>query len=128
MIPADMRALLRTALMLPMLIAALAGTADAAGFVEGLEDLPLMDGLESEPGSALVFDKPGGRIVETFAVGKVAKADAVAFYEATLPQLGWAKAKAKAPALAFEREGETLRLEFKEAGGALRVRFAIAPD
>jgi hypothetical protein len=130
MIPADMRAFIRTAMMIPMLVALLAGNAGAAGFVEGVEDLPLMDGLESEPGSAVVFDKPGGRIIETFAVGKVAKADAVAFYEATLPQLGWARArkKAKPPALAFEREGETLRLEFKETGGALRVRFAIAPD
>ena len=124
-----MRALVRTAFVILCLAAAPVG---AAGFVEGVEDLPLMDGLEGEAGSAVVFDKPGGRIVEAFATGHVGRAEALAFYGATLPQLGWTPEKngtnAKDGRLAFGREGERLSLEFREAKGALRVRFAIAPD
>lgn len=126
-----MRAALRLSCLVLGLFLLAAGTARAAGFVEGVEDLPLMDGLEAEPGSAIVFDKPDGRIVEAFATGRVPRAEAVSFYEATLPQLGWAEAGAGAApkgGLAFARDGETLRLEFRETKGVLRVRFAIAPD
>ena len=124
-----MRALVRTAFVILCLAAA---PVWAAGFVEGVEDLPLMDGLEGEAGTAVVFDKPGGRIVEAFATGHVGRAEALAFYGATLPQLGWTPEKTGTSArdgrLAFGREGERLNLEFREAKGALRVRFAIAPD
>ena len=128
-----MRAGLRLLCLVLGLFSLAVGTARAAGFVEGVEDLPLMDGLEAEPGSAIVFDKPDGRIVEAFATGRVGRAEAVSFYETTLPQLGWSEADPKTKAaqkggLAFARDGETLRLEFRETKGLLRVRFAIAPD
>ncbi|HEY9548625.1 MAG TPA: hypothetical protein VIR45_03910 [Kiloniellaceae bacterium] len=41
------------------------------GYVAGIPDLPLMPGLKELPDSGLVFDKPGGRIVEAFARGDV---------------------------------------------------------
>jgi hypothetical protein len=103
-----------------------AAPALAAGFVEGVEDLPLMDGLVSEPGSAVVFDKPDGRIVEAVASGPVSRAAAIAFYTQTLPQLGWTPA-GPPDDLAFARDGERLELDLQEAGGKLSVRFAIAP-
>jgi hypothetical protein len=83
-------------------------------------------------GQSVVFDAPGGRVVEAWAEGAVSPAAVLAFYGSTLPQLGWT---ASAPDL-FRREGETLRVEFPPAGqpsvtpaaaGALRVRFYLSP-
>jgi hypothetical protein len=102
------------------------------GFVPGVDDLPLMPGLSALAGQSVVFDAPGGRVVEAWAEGAVSAAAVRAFYGSTLPQLGWTEA---APNL-FRREGETLRLEFPAAGrrtaepvaaGALLVRFYLSP-
>ncbi|MDH5749772.1 MAG: hypothetical protein OEY85_10740, partial [Rhodospirillales bacterium] len=51
--------------------AELAAEAPAVPFVSGMEDLPLMPGLEEVAASSIVFDTPQGRIVETFATGNV---------------------------------------------------------
>ncbi|HEC14522.1 MAG TPA: hypothetical protein ENI72_02080 [Rhodospirillales bacterium] len=98
-------------------------------YVSGIEDLPLMEGLAEAPGGALVFDTPGGRIVEAYASGDVLRNDVLGFYAATLPQLGWKRVRDTV----FRRENETLRLEFtaldamsgKETG--VTVRFALSP-
>lgn len=101
-------------------------------FVPGVDDLPLMPGLAAMAGQSVVFDAPGGRVVEAWAEGAVSPAAVLTFYGSTLPQLGWT---ASAPDL-FRREGETLRVEFPPAGqssvtpaaaGALRVRFYLSP-
>ncbi|MCC7273937.1 MAG: hypothetical protein IT561_14800 [Alphaproteobacteria bacterium] len=91
-------------------------------FVDGLEDVPLMDGLKPLPDRSVVFDKPDGRIVESYAMGAVRRADVVRFYDQTLPQLGWA-----GRAQAYRREGENLRLGFEGKDGALVVRFSLTP-
>jgi len=109
--------------LLLALAAGTAGAADGAGFVKGIDDLPLMAGLVEEPGSALVFDSPSGRIVETEAAGAVSRAEVLAFYAATLPELGWRRQGETA----FARERETLRLEIAETAGGVVVRFVLAP-
>lgn len=92
-------------------------------FVGGLEDLPLMDGLAEDRSAGLIFDKPDGRLVDAFAFGQLS-ADAVrAFYRDTLPELGW---RAVGP-LAFEREGERLRIDIENAENGVTVRFHLAP-
>jgi hypothetical protein len=99
-----------------------AGTAVADPFVDGLEDVPLMTGLASLPDRSVTFDKPSGRIVESYAQGAVRRADVIRFYEKTLPQLGWS-----GKARAYRREGEELRLDFEGKDGALVVRFSLSP-
>ena len=95
-------------------------------FVSGIEDLPLMPGLAEIDETAMVFDTPGGRIIEALTSGPVSRDQVVRFYAATLPQLGWS---ADGETL-FRREGETLELHFSDppvVSGQLAVRFALAP-
>ena len=103
---------------------------EGGGFLIGIEDLPLMPLLSESADGGMVFDTPAGRIVEAFASGTVTRAEVLAFYAATLPQLGWTMEDAAR----FRREGEILRLEFTDnlpvpnRQAALTVRFAISPD
>ncbi len=96
-------------------------------FVSGIEDLPLMPGLEEDSEGRMVFDTAAGRIVEAYASGPVSRAEVLDFYAATLPQLGW-KREGEA---AFRRENEILVLEFSgnkaAPAPALTVRFALSP-
>jgi len=122
------------ALLLAVLLSQ-AGISPAAAedrFVAGIDDLPLMAGLAPVAGQNVVFDAPGGRVVEAWAEGSVTREAVLSFYGSTLPQLGWT---ASAPDL-FRREGETLRLEFppdaprgaaSAASGALLIRFYLSP-
>ena len=124
-----LRGVLAALTLIAVLFGASAGAADA--FVPGIDDLPLMPGLSAMTGQGVVFDAPGGRVIEAWAEGPVSAAAVLSFYGSTLPQLGWATS---APDL-FRREGETLRLEFPAraersqppAAGALLVRFYLSP-
>ncbi len=97
--------------------------ASDAGFVSGVEDLPLMAGLTEDTVAGLVFDKPSGRIVEAFASGAVSRDAVIGFYAETLPQLGCRPAGDTA----FAREDELLRRESSGEDGALTVRFSLSP-
>jgi hypothetical protein len=110
-------------------LASAALAADRPGhFLSGFEDLPLMDGLTEQADSGVVFDKPDGRIIERYASGPLTAESVKAFYAATLPQLGWqAKPDKRANHLAFEREGESLDIEFKKVDSELVVRFSVMP-
>ena len=99
-------------------------------FIAGTSDLPLMPGLRALAGDGTVFDAPGGRIVEAWAEGGVARETVLSFYGTTLPQLGWTAA---GPGR-FRREGEMLLLEFPPQGprgarapGTLLIRFYLSP-
>jgi hypothetical protein len=99
-----------------------------AGFISGFEDLPLMPGLTQVPDAGTMFDTPSGRVVEAYAKGKVAVADVAAFYDKTLPHLGWKKVTAHR----YRREGEVLDLEIGDGKGSgdapTTVRFYLAPN
>lgn len=94
-------------------------------FLSVIDDVPLMPGLTERADAAVVFDKPEGRIVETEATGRLARAEVLKFYAASLPQLGWSpRAEGR-----FLRDKEELALSFASgAGGALTVRFTLSPD
>ncbi len=100
------------------------GADGATAFVTGIEDLPLMSGLTEVADSAFVFDTPEGRLVESRAVGRVPADRVEAFYEDTLPQLGWTMVAPRA----FVREGESLRIELSLEGEQLSVQFLISPE
>jgi len=93
-------------------------------WIGGVEDLPLMPGLIEMTEKSVVFDKPGGRIVDAEAIGRIDLAAARRFYADTLPALGWSPVGADL----FRREGEVLRLVFSREGGNLILRFSINPE
>ncbi|WP_158047911.1 hypothetical protein [Skermanella pratensis] len=106
-----------------------AGALAADAFVEGIDDLPLMPGLVAVADQSLVFDKPGGRIVQAVATGSLDASAIRSFYADTVPQLGWAAAGEGR----FVRDGELLRLELVESGqsgtgGPVTVRFMLIPQ
>jgi hypothetical protein len=94
------------------------------GYIAAIPDLPLMPGLTEVPERGLVFDKPGGRIVEAFAEGSMALRAVLAFYDETLPQLGWRR---EAPG-AYLREGERLRLDLAPDAAGVTVHFRLSPQ
>ena len=125
-----LRALHRYLLSLLLLAGLAIPCLAAEAFVSGIEDLPLMPGLQSLPAENVVFDAPGGRVVESWAEGNVTLQAVLAFYATTLPQLGWRRGTPET----FRREGELLRLEFPASSpqgphtaGALLVRFYLSP-
>lgn len=93
-------------------------------FVSGFEDLPLMTGLSQVASNSVLFDTPHGRIVQASAVGTVSQSSVLQFYTETLPQLGWTLVDTAE----FQREGETLRLEFTNLDQTLEVRFLVEPN
>ncbi len=95
----------------------------AQGFIAGIEDLPLMPGLQAVPGTELDFDNPSGRIVGVEAAGAVKRDQVLAFYRATLPQLGWRPAGETT----FERDDERLKIDFVAGDPAVTVRFTLSP-
>jgi len=122
-----------TACLAGFALAASAGRADG-GFISGFDDLPLMPGMSELQGELMTFDSPTGRIVENLVHGAVDRRAVLAFYGATLPQLGWKQTR---PHL-FAREDEILKLEFlppkgisssRQAGDVpvLTVRFRLYP-
>jgi hypothetical protein len=98
-------------------------SARATVFISGLEDLPLINGLEERLESSVIFDSPQGRVVEVIASGVMQQEIVSDFYQNTLPQLGWTKLNEDR----YQREGETLSLEFIRNGSSLEVRFFVEP-
>lgn len=114
---------------IPPALAAQLVAAGSGPFVPGTTDVPVMPGLGAAESEPLVFDKPGGRIVQAVLSGDVPRQAVLAFYDQTLPQLGWRRTADRV----FVREGEELRLEFpqpaqqaKSAAGTA-VRFTLTP-
>jgi len=93
-------------------------------YFSALPDLPLYERLEEVPDSGLLFDNPSGRIVETFAQGRVSRAEVERFYRRTLPQLGW-KPLGKGR---FAREGELLALTVREKAGTTTLHLVLSPQ
>ena len=104
-----------------LLVAMVALAADR--FVSGITDLPLMPGLEEIDGSAMVFSKPEGRIIEVMAHGAVTRDAVRDFYDRTLPQLGWRRQQAGS----WQRENELLRLDMRDNKLGLVVEFSLTP-
>ena len=93
-------------------------------FFSSLQDIPLMPGMEELDGHAVSFDKPGGRISESFAlIHDLKQGDVLRFYHATLPQLGWGRVSE----YRFFRQSETLEIYFGKIEGRAIIRIMIGP-
>ena len=104
---------------------------EVPNFISAIDDLPLMDGLIEDKESATLFETALGRFIEVFASGVIEQDRLLAFYDKTLPQLGWRR---ESPGL-FQREGETLSIEFPKkvrsftgSPSILTVGFRIKPS
>lgn len=111
------------AAILAALIALSAAPAFAqAAYFTQIEDVPLAPGFTEMFGRP-VFDAEAGRIVFASAEGRASAAQVRAFYDETLPQLGWAFSPGEEGALVFQRGRETLNLTIRE--GAQRTRLSV---
>ncbi|WP_135081932.1 hypothetical protein [Terasakiella sp. SH-1] len=98
-------------------------TAQELTFLSALEDVPLMAGLSEAMDETVYFDTPEGRIVETYALGRVSKASILSYYKESLPSLGWQEQSEGS----FKREEEFLSLAISMDGKNATVRFALSP-
>ena len=99
-------------------------------FFTALPDIPVMPGMEEIRDQAYIFDVPEGRIIESLAnLNDIDKNAVLAFYDASLPQLGWIKepAASKSAAPLYKREQERLTLDFETLDGQSFLKLRIAP-
>lgn len=83
-----------------------------------------MHGLIEQPDQSLSFDKPEGRIVESWAaIDSKSRDEILRYYESTLPQFGWQQ---KNQTL-YIRNAEQLRLDFESIDGHDHFRVMISP-
>lgn len=96
-----------------------------AAFVEGLEDIPLPEGLSQVENGNLSFGNEEIRLIEAYLTSPELMFKQVAnFYEETLPQMGWQIKRQRKGKILFEREGETLEIS-KESSNPLIVRLTV---
>ena len=89
-----------------------------------LQDVPLMHGLEEIEDSAVYFDKPEGRIIESVARMHNATEDQVLdFYADILPQFGWGPVAERR----FFRKNEYLEIHFEKKNGRRVLKMMIRP-
>lgn len=99
--------------------------AAAAGFIEGLEDVPVMEGLHQLPNDALSFGNEESRLVEATLVGEKTKfASVEKFYQETLPQMGWSFQGRKKSSLIFYRDRESLEIT-RISSHPLTIRITV---
>lgn len=106
-------------------VASTAATTRAAAqdFVPGLEDVPVMSGLQIVPGAGHIFDTPSGRLVESHARGSVTRKQVRSFYRDTLPALGWRHTGSDT----YRRDDEILTVAVQGRDGDITVRFSLTP-
>ncbi|MGD8325944.1 MAG: hypothetical protein PVF65_03420 [Sphingomonadales bacterium] len=94
-------------------------------------DIPIPPGFEEDEDARLIFDKPGGRMVEIHLYGQGEMARILSFFEDSLPQLGWEETSQgyneDKVFRIFEREGERLTLIIFGAGQDLNLILNVEP-
>ena len=107
-----------------VLLVSLPAFATGTGYSSVIEDLPLMSGMIEKTDDAIVFDKPGGRIVETSIETPASPAEIERFYTEALPPLGWKGFLSEG----FVREDERLNINIEQKGRVALVRFSLTPN
>ena len=97
----------------------------AENFVEGMEDVPLAQGLNQISQDNISFGNEETRLLEAYFTAKNTKFESVAdFYRESLPQLGWKYQGKREDSLLFDRDGETFEL-VRETKKPLIVRITV---
>lgn len=103
----------------------LVGNVCAAAFIEGLEDVPLLNGLQQVQKDNISFGNEESRLVEAYLTSsKMGFAKVEKFYTETLPQLGWTYQGKRDNTLTFYRDGEIIDIA-KESAKPLMVRITV---
>ena len=93
--------------------------------VYGFQNIPLMSKLTQVDEKCFLFDTPYGRIIHSFAKGRVKEEEVSNFYRVTLAELGWEESEL----LKFFRDGEYLRVEIEGLkDGEVGVYFSVRPS
>lgn len=95
-------------------------------FVQGSEDIPLIDGMEKVFDESLGFDSSSGSIMSSTYETKNNLEEVKKFYLETLPQMGWKSSKKKNAKVFFKRENEELEIETIKEGEKNLVKFFIS--
>ena len=97
----------------------------AEEFVEGMEDVPLLNGMQQISQDDISFGNEETRLIEAYFNTQKLKFKQIAdFYSESLPQLGWIYQGNRGDSLLFYREGETLEV-VKESASPLIVRITV---
>lgn len=93
-----------------------------------IQDLPMMAGMVEIDDSAVSFDTPAGRFLETAAQVKSGQKQVYSFYASTLPGLGWERIDGQY--MVYKRGNEMLSIDV--TAGATpeysRVQFRLGPN
>lgn len=85
-------------------------------FIDGMDDIPLMEGMRQIHSSNISFGNDESRFDEAYiSSDKVSFKKAALFYQNTLPQLGWILTGKKENALHFERDMEVLDIALEKS-------------
>ena len=96
--------------------------------VAGIVGIPIMPGFAEVDGETIVFDKPGGRIMESRLWGPSTLADVLSWYDIALPANGWAALDPGADGgRRFLRDGEILHLGVLPRDGGADIYLSLAP-
>ena len=98
----------------------------AATFVDGLEDIPLMKEMTQVQKDTISFGNEESRFVEAYLTStKIGFKSVEHFYINTLPQLGWTyQGKRGDNTLIFYRDSEMMEI-VKEVAQPLEVRITV---
>ena len=103
-----------------LLITLLIGLCRAASFVPGTEDIPMPEGMISVE-NPISFDKTEGQVLEVSASYKGTAEQISAYYDKTLPNLGWKQVAH----LEYKRSGQKLKISVKNLRDSLIVLFNL---
>lgn len=96
-----------------------------AAFIEGLEDVPVIEGMQQLQNDSITFGNEESRLVEAILTSESTTFKNVEkFYVNTLPQMGWIYQGKRESTLIFEREGELIEIS-KEQTNPLMVRITV---
>lgn len=96
-----------------------------AAFIEGLEDVPLLKGMQQVQKDNISFGNEESRLVEVYLTSsKMGFARVEKFYTETLPQMGWSYQGKRDNTLSFYRDGEILDIA-RESVKPLMVRITV---
>ena len=102
-----------------------ATAADAAEFIDGMDDVPVAEGLTQTEENNVSFANDETRFVEVYLSGEnISFAKVADFYRQTLPQLGWRPRGQENVVVRFERDGESLDM-VREQTQPLLVRITL---
>jgi hypothetical protein len=112
------------------LVGLLSNPAFAQGVVENIEGFPLLPSFSEDESRGLFFDKPEGRVIEGVVEGSAILKDVQTFYKQNLSQIGWViePSMETENLLRFNKEGETLTLDFKEINHKIQVLVFLVPS